>query len=175
VNVYAEADATASEFLTASRHASCSLARTSRIDTDRREERESAVERLRAENAALHAELERMRAQYEVLLDPPARGEKSEAAKEPELFALVGPGSRRSEEDRSPDRLWDSAGPTLCRILERRNPESRWRYYRDERLVPEGVTYFNALEALRKLWGERPGNSDPAGPDGVPTANSGRA
>jgi hypothetical protein len=44
-------------------------------DTDREEERES--ERLRTENAAMRAELERMRARYEVPADPPARSTTS--------------------------------------------------------------------------------------------------
>jgi hypothetical protein len=51
----------------------------------------------------------------------------------------------------------DSLGEALCRILEERRPGSRWTYYRDQRLVPEGVTFFYVSEALRKMWGEGPG------------------
>jgi hypothetical protein len=40
---------------------------------------------------------------------------------------------------------------TLCRSLEARRPESRWSYYRDVRLVPEGMTFFYAHEPLRKI------------------------
>jgi hypothetical protein len=52
----------------------------------------------------------------------------------------------------------------LCRMLEERKPATRWRYYRDERLVPEGVTYFYAHEALRKMWGPTPADPEPPTP-----------
>jgi len=53
---------------------------------------------------------------------------------------------------------------TLCRILEARRPESRWSYYRDVRLVPEGMTFFYAHEALRRMWGTTPADADPPEP-----------
>jgi hypothetical protein len=40
----------------------------------------------------------------------------------------------------------------------------KWRYYRGELLVPEGMMFFYAHEALRKMWGESPGNPDPPTP-----------
>ena len=40
----------------------------------------------------------------------------------------------------------------------------KWRYYRGELLVPEGMMFFYAHEALRMTWGESPGNPDPATP-----------
>lgn len=126
------------------------------------EERES--ERLRAENAVLRAELDRMRTRYETPVV--RRSERPTAVTKPAQFALVGPKPGKSEKDHRPDGLWDSAGPTLCRILEERTPDIRWSYYRDDRLVPEGVTYFYALDALRKLWGARPGDLDPPIPKG---------
>jgi hypothetical protein len=136
-----------------------------RDDADHRvEERESApVERLRAENAALRAELERMRARYEAPSDPPPR-EKVKSSEEPERFALVGPGPRKPAGAGPTEEAWDSLGATLCRLLEERRPTSRWRYYGHQRLVPEGMTFFYAHEALRKMWGERPDNSDPPDP-----------
>ncbi len=130
---------------------------------DRPKEREpAAVERLRAENTALRIELERMHARYEAPIELPAPREAT-TVKEPERFALVGPGPNKSEAGPA-DETWDSLGGTLCRILEERQPESRWSYYRDLRLVPEGVTLFYAHEALRKMWGEGPANPDPLEP-----------
>lgn len=129
------------------------------------EQPESTPEgRLRAENAALRAELERMRARYEAPIEPPVQKKKAASAKEPERFVLVGPGPRKPEEHGPPDEAWDALGQTLCRILEERRPGSRWNYYRDEQLVPEGVTFFYAYEALRRMWGEGPGNPDPPEP-----------
>jgi hypothetical protein len=121
-------------------------------------------ERLRAENAALRAELERMRAQYERPVETPVRKKKAQAAKEPERFALVGPGLPKQEHGGPPEETWDSLGGTLCRMLAERRPGTRWSYYREEQLVPEGVTFFYAHEALRKMWGEGPGNPDPPEP-----------
>lgn len=40
----------------------------------------------------------------------------------------------------------------------------KWRYYRGELLVPEGMMSFYAHEALRKMRGESPGNPDPPTP-----------
>jgi hypothetical protein len=51
-------------------------------------------------------------------------------------------------------------------MLEGRQPGTNWRYYRDELLVPEGVTFFYAHDALRKMWGEDPGNPAPPTPQG---------
>jgi hypothetical protein len=120
---------------------------------------------LRAENAALRAELERMRARYEAPpVEAPVRQEKAVRAKEPQQFALVGPGPQGPRENGPSDEAWNSIGQTLCRTLEERRPGSRWSYYRDERLVPEDVTFFYAHEALRKMWGPGPGNPDPPGP-----------
>lgn len=117
---------------------------------DRREERErELLDRLRAENAALRGELERMRARYDAPIEPPAPT-KAATAKEPERFALVGPGPKHSEAG-PPEQTWDAVGATLCRSLEARRPESRWSYYRDVRLVPEGMTFFYAHEPLRKI------------------------
>jgi hypothetical protein len=45
-------------------------------------------------------------------------------------------------------------------MLEERQPRTKWRYYRDEPLVPEGMTFFYAHDALRKMWGASPGNPD---------------
>jgi hypothetical protein len=49
-------------------------------------------------------------------------------------------------------------------MLEERQPGMKWRYYRGELLVPEGMMFFCAHEALRNMWGESPGNPDPATP-----------
>lgn len=46
-------------------------------------------------------------------------------------------------------------------MLQKRQPETRWAYYRNVKLVPEGMTFFYAHAVLRKLWGESPGNPDP--------------
>lgn len=130
---------------------------------DRREEREpELLDRLRAENAALRGELERMRARYEAPIEPPAPT-KAPTAEEPDRFALVGPGPKQSEAG-PPAETWDAVGATLCRILEGRRPESRWSYYRDVRLVPEGMTFFSAHEALRKMWGTTQADADPPEP-----------
>lgn len=128
------------------------------------EEREPAlIDRLRAENATLSAELERIRARDEAPIEPPA-STKAATAKEPERFALVGPGPKQSQEAGPPDETWDALGATLCRILEQRRPETRWSYHRDLQLVPEGVTFYYAHEALRKMWGETPANAGPPEP-----------
>jgi hypothetical protein len=131
---------------------------------DRREEREpELLDRLRAENAALRDELERMRARYEAPIEPPAPT-KAATAKEPGRFALVGPGPKQSEAG-PPAQTWDAVGATLCRILEARRSESSWSYYRDVRLVPEGMTFFYAHEALRRMWGTTtPADADPPEP-----------
>jgi hypothetical protein len=42
----------------------------------------------------------------------------------------------------------------LSRMLGQRRPGTRWRYYHDEQLVPEAVTFFYAHEALRKDVGQ---------------------
>jgi hypothetical protein len=49
-------------------------------------------------------------------------------------------------------------------MLEERQSGTKWRYYRGELLVPEGMMFFYAHEALRKMWGESPGNPDPPTP-----------
>ena len=49
-------------------------------------------------------------------------------------------------------------------MLEERQPGMKWRYYRGELLVPEGMMFFYAHKALRKMWGESPGNPDPPTP-----------
>jgi hypothetical protein len=121
---------------------------------------DAAVERLRAENGALRAELERLRARYETPIESPARKTKEPAEPEPEQFALVGPGDTTRDDRGLSDEALDSVGELLCRMLAERQPGTRWRYYRNERLVPEGVTFFYAHEALRKMWGETPGNPD---------------
>ena len=111
-------------------------------DADCLEERESTVEALRAENAALRAELERTRIGYEAPVDPPDRSKETAAANGPERFALVGPALGRPEDNRLPDEAWDRLGQTLCRSLEEHGPGRRWSYYRDERLVPDGMMFF---------------------------------
>jgi len=118
----------------------------------------AVVERLRQENVALRAEVERLRTRYEgpVTLSAPAKHAAPEP--EPEQLALVGAGERARDREPPSDEALDSVGETLCRMLEERQPGVRWRYYRDEQLVPEGVTFFYANEALRKMWGEAPGN-----------------
>jgi hypothetical protein len=121
-------------------------------------------ERLRAENAALRAELERLRARYEGPVEPPPRTKKAPPEPEPEQFALVGPGKREPDHGGPSDQALDSVGGFLCRTLEERQPGTKWRYYRDELFVPEGVTFFYAHDALRKMWGEGPGNPDPPTP-----------
>jgi hypothetical protein len=125
---------------------------------------DTPVEQLRNENAALRAEVERLRARYEEPIKPPARRRKSTPEPEPEELALVGPGDRVSDRLGPSDEAADSVGEMLCRMLEERQPGTRWRYYRDQQLVPEGVTFFHAHEALRKMWGETPGNPDPPTP-----------
>jgi hypothetical protein len=139
------------------------------VETGHVDEREpadgAAVERLRAENAALRAELDRLRERYVTPSQPRARTKKAAAARpEPEQFALVGSSERKPDEHGPPDETLDSVGETLCRILQERRPGTRWRYYRDQRLGPEGVTFFYAHEALRKMWGETGGNPDPPTP-----------
>jgi hypothetical protein len=121
-------------------------------------------EQLRAENAALRAELDRLRARSERPLEPAARKKKAPPEPEPEQFALVGPGKREPDHRGPSDEALDSVGEMLCRTLEQRQPGTRWRYYRDELLVPEGVTFFYAHDALRKMWGDSPGNPDPPTP-----------
>jgi hypothetical protein len=79
-------------------------------DADRLEERESTVEALRAENAALRAELERMHIRYEAPVDPPDRSKETAAANGPEQFALVGPALGRLEDGRLPDEASDRLG-----------------------------------------------------------------
>jgi hypothetical protein len=100
---------------------------------------------LPAENEALRADVERLRARYERPVQPPVRKTKVRPEPEPEQFALVGPG----------DRERDRPGPS---------DEARWSYYRDQLLVPDGVTFFYAHDALRKMWGETPGNPEPPTP-----------
>jgi hypothetical protein len=102
-------------------------------------------EQLPAENEALRADVERLRARYERPVQPPVRETKVRPEPEPEQFALVGPG----------DRERDRPGPS---------DEARWSYYRDQLLVPDGVTFFYAHDALRKMWGETPGNPEPHTP-----------
>ena len=117
---------------------------------------------LQAENAALRAELDRLRARYEGPWEPPPIKKESSPEPEPEQFALVGPGKRVH---RGPsDEALDSVDEMLCRTLQERQLGTRWRYYRDELLVPEGVTFFYAHDALRKMWGETPGDPDPPAP-----------
>lgn len=123
-----------------------------------------AEKRLRTENAALRAELDRLRAQYESPVEPPARKKEAPPAPEPEQFALVGPGQREHDKAGLSDEALDSVGEFLCRTLEARKPDRKWRYYRDELLVPEGMTFVYAHDALRKLWGDSPGNPDPPTP-----------
>jgi hypothetical protein len=77
---------------------------------------------------------------------------------------LVGLGERKRDHPGPSDDALDSVGEMLCRMLEERKPGTRWSYYRDQQLVPEGVTFFYAHEALRKMWGETPGNPDPQTP-----------
>jgi hypothetical protein len=119
---------------------------------------------LRQENLALRAEVERLRTRYEgpVTLSAPAKDAAPEP--EPEQLALVGAGERARDRGAPSDEALDSVGETLCRMLEERQPGVRWRYYRDEQLVPEGVTFFYANEALRKMWGDAPGNPAPPTP-----------
>jgi hypothetical protein len=132
-------------------------------DADPLEDRASTVEALRAENAALRAELERIRVRYEAPADPPVRPEETATDNGPEQIALVGPGLGRLDGDSPSDEAWDRLGPILCRSLEEHDLERRWSYYRDERLVPEGVTFFFAHEALRRMFGRSPEN-DPSDP-----------
>jgi hypothetical protein len=122
----------------------------------------TAAERLRAENAALRAEVERMRRKYEEPPELPAKPKRTKQ-KEPEQFALVGPGKRTEGEQGFSDEVWDDLGRQLCRMLEERRPGSRWRYYRDSHLVPEGTTFYYAADALRRMWG--PLKDEPEPPD----------
>jgi hypothetical protein len=115
-------------------------------------EDESPTERLRSENAVLRAEVERLRRKYEEPPELPAKPKRAKQ-KEPEQFALVGPGRPEEGAKGFGDEAWDGLGAQLCRILEERRPGSRWRYYRDVELVPEGMTFFYASDALRKMWG----------------------
>jgi hypothetical protein len=115
-------------------------------------EDESPAQRLRTENAALRAEVERLRRKYEEPPELPAKPKRAKQ-KEPEQFALVGPGRPEEGAKGFGDEVWDGLGAQLCRMLEGRRPGSRWRYYRDVELVPEGMTFFYAADALRKLWG----------------------
>jgi hypothetical protein len=120
--------------------------------------------RLQAENEALQAEVERLRARYERAVEPPKRTKKAPPEPKPEPFALVGPGKRKPDRPEPSDDALDSVGDMLCRLLEERQPGTQWRYYRDEFLVPDGVTFFYAHEALRKMWGNTGGNPDPPTP-----------
>jgi hypothetical protein len=113
---------------------------------------------VRSENAALRAQLERLRARYEGAVEPPPRTKKPIPEPEPEQFALVGPGEREPNRSGPSDEALDSVGRLLCRMFEERQPGMKWRYYRGELLVPEGMMFFYAHEALRKIWGESPGN-----------------
>jgi hypothetical protein len=128
-------------------------------------ETESAsVDRLRAENDALRADLERVRAQYEVPVDPRPRVEVEGRKPKPERFALVGPEPCAPDEEGPPDEAWDSLGAMLCQFLEEGRPGTRWSYYRDVELVPEGMTFFYAQEALLRMWGDGPSNPNPPDP-----------
>lgn len=118
-------------------------------------------EKLRAENTSLRAELERLRALYETPLGPPTRTKKAPPEPAPEQFALVGPGARERDQPGPSDEALDSVGQLLCQMLEERKPGTQWHYYRNQLLVPEGVTFFYAHDALRKMWGESPGNPEP--------------
>jgi hypothetical protein len=131
-------------------------------EPDARTSREE--ERLHAENEALRAEVERLRARYERPVQPPVPKTKVRPEPEPEQFALVGPGERERDRPGPSDEALDSVGEMLCRILEGRKPETRWSYYRDELLVPDGVTFFYAYDALHKMWGETSGNPEPPTP-----------
>jgi hypothetical protein len=126
--------------------------------------RSAAEEQLRAENAALRSELDRLRALYEGPQEPPPRKKNAPPEPEPDQFALVGAGKREPDHRGPSDEALDSVGEMLCRTLEERRPGTRWRYYRDELLVPKGVTFFYAHDALRKMWGDGPGNPDPPTP-----------
>jgi hypothetical protein len=123
-----------------------------------------AERRLRAENAALRAEVERLRARSEQPLQPLVRKRRPRAEPEPEQFALVGPGERKRDRSGLSDEALDSVGEMLCRKLEESKPGTRWSYYRDEEVVPEGVMFFYAHDALRKMWGETPSNPSPPTP-----------
>jgi len=96
---------------------------------------------VRSENAALRAELERLRARYEGAVEPPPRTKKPIPEPEPEQFALVGPGEREPNRSGPSDEALDSVGRLLCRMLEERQPGMNWRYYRGELLVPEGMMF----------------------------------
>jgi hypothetical protein len=119
---------------------------------------------VRSENAALRAELERLRTRYQGAVEPPPRTKKPTPEPEPEQFTLAGPSEREPNRSGPPDEALDSVARVLCRMLEERQPGMKWRYYRGELLVPEGMMFFYAHEALRKMWGESPGNPDPPTP-----------
>lgn len=123
----------------------------------------ATVERLQAETAALRAELVRLHARYERPIEHPTKKTTASVEPEPEPFALVGHSGQRDDHQPADDTL-SSVGEMLCRMLAERQPGTRWRYYHDEQLVPEGVTFFYAHEALRKMWGNTPGNPDPPEP-----------
>jgi hypothetical protein len=128
-------------------------------------EAESAsVDRLQAENEALRAELERLRAQYEAPVDPRPTAKAEGRKANPESFALVGPGPSVPDQEGPSDEAWDSLGALLCQSLEEGRPGTRWRFYREVELIPEGMTFFYAQEVLLRMWGDGPSNPNPPDP-----------
>lgn len=75
------------------------------------------VVRLRAENASLRAEVERMRRRYEIPPQP-VTPPTPDTTPEPERFAIVAPALKPG----APLDAWDGLGNTLSRILERHHP-----------------------------------------------------
>ena len=103
-----------------------------------------------------------MRQRYE---EPPPVAVPSPAIEpEPERYALVGPGEQASTGTGPSAETWHRLGTILCGMLETRRPGSRWVYYHDEALVPEGMTFFYAGQALGKLWGGTKDDPDPPVP-----------
>jgi hypothetical protein len=76
---------------------------------------------VRSENAALRAELERLRARYEGAVEPPPRTKMPIPEPEPEQFALVGPGEREPNRSGLSDEALDSVGRLLCRMSKSAN------------------------------------------------------
>jgi hypothetical protein len=110
------------------------------LDPDDARDAGAEVARLRNDNAALRAEVERMRRIYETPPEPVRREAEADGR---EAIGIVGGGER-----------WARLGPLVARSQQEADPERRWTYYSDVQLVPEGGIFFYAIDVLRRRWAQ---------------------